>query len=798
MTTDPDATAPRPTRTAGDYTLIRRLGAGGFGTVFEARHRESDLPYALKRMQLSEEDADRFRKEALYPARVASQSMHVVSVHSFFRDQAEGFCYLVTELIPHGDLRRFLDEHPKPLPLDQALDIALGIARGLTAIHEQSIVHRDLKPGNVLMDRKDGLWIPKIGDFGLARSSDSVSVGDFASPGYAAPEQLDLMDTAGPGPESDLFSFGMLLYELLTGERPATTGDLREYGRWVRERLPLPPPSQRRPELQRWPELDALVDSLLEPDRARRARSAEPVVRTLARVRRLVEEPPAPVPVVVARPAAETPPAVIPPRPGWRRLAPWAAGFAASGALLGLLFAVTAGEPVTLASVLFGLVLALVALDRWLPRTLLVLATPVVFNVVLVVRPRLELAANALFREEAVYSEVCAAAFVGGLGAVLMTLTLAIWRREFLWAIPRAALAGVAGTVLFIALIVAPKVFAAASGVVPVLSLPFAFWQTAVGCALAAYAFSGPAASAAGPDTRRRSFAVLLALLVVAVGAGGYGEWRQGHPAALSAGRDATNAKDGLQYRWIPPGEFRQGCSSGDPDCYGNESPPHDVKFTKGFWLADTEVTVAAWRNVMPALPPELTWMGANLNPGWANVEMPIANVTWSEARTYCAAIDGRLPTEAEWEYATRAGTTEATYGRLDAIARYADNSGRERLEALSLPADGYDRRLAGNGNGMREVGRLSPNAWRLRDMLGNVAEWVEDDYAERAYQVFTPRDRVDPQAHMTGTPIALKVTRGGSWFQSAKGVRASFRLPARGDQRLVDVGFRCVWNKAP
>ncbi len=112
MTTDPDATAPRPTRTAGDYTLIRRLGAGGFGTVFEARHRESDLPYALERMQLSEEDADRFRKEALYPARVASQSMHVVSVHSFFRDQAEGFCYLVTELIPHGDLRRFLDSTP--------------------------------------------------------------------------------------------------------------------------------------------------------------------------------------------------------------------------------------------------------------------------------------------------------------------------------------------------------------------------------------------------------------------------------------------------------------------------------------------------------------------------------------------------------------------------------------------------------------------------------------------------------------------------------------------------------------
>ena len=172
------------------------MGSGGFGVVFEARHRETGLLYAVKRIELSAEDAERFRNEALYPARIASDSVHVLGVHSFFHDPAADVFYLVTELIPHGDLRTFLEQHPKPLPLPLAMQVGAGIAKGLAAIHAQGIVHRDLKPANVLMDRKDGQWVPKIADFGLARSTRSVSLGEFASSGYAAPEQLDLLSTA--------------------------------------------------------------------------------------------------------------------------------------------------------------------------------------------------------------------------------------------------------------------------------------------------------------------------------------------------------------------------------------------------------------------------------------------------------------------------------------------------------------------------------------------------------------------------------------------------------------------------
>ena len=138
------------------------MGSGGFGVVFEACHRQTGLLYAVKRIELSPEDAERYRNEALYPARIAAESAHVLGVHSFFHDPAADVFYLVTELIPHGDLRRFLDQQPRPLPLSLALQVGAGIAKGLAAIHAQGIVHRDLKPANVLTVSYTHLTLPTI------------------------------------------------------------------------------------------------------------------------------------------------------------------------------------------------------------------------------------------------------------------------------------------------------------------------------------------------------------------------------------------------------------------------------------------------------------------------------------------------------------------------------------------------------------------------------------------------------------------------------------------------------------
>jgi serine/threonine protein kinase len=352
MDQDPGATVHRGYPRAGEYDLIRKMGAGGFGTVFEARHRATGLPYAVKRIHLTPEDAERFRNEALYPARIASESLHVLGVVSFFHDDDADAFYVVTELIAHGDLRAFLDRHPKPLPLALGLDVGLGIAKGLAAIHAQQIVHRDLKPANVLMDRKDGQWIAKIADFGLARSVSSVSIAQFATSGYAAPEQLDLLTDVPLGPESDLFSYGMVLYELLTGEKPTAAVGLKEYGRWLAARVPPPVPSRVRPELAAWPELDHLIGRLLDFNRATRLASADDVVRVLDGVRHPAAPPPppalqrvplpAPLPAPIPAPPPIPPPVVDPqtrgktepqslPGPGWRLRLAMVPVFAATG-----------------------------------------------------------------------------------------------------------------------------------------------------------------------------------------------------------------------------------------------------------------------------------------------------------------------------------------------------------------------------------------------------------------------------------------------------------------------------------
>ena len=259
-----------------------------------------------------------------------------------------------------------------------------------------------------------------------------------------------------------------------------------------------------------------------------------------------------------------------------------------------------------------------------------------------------------------------------------------------------------------------------------------------------------------------------------------------------AAGTVRENPKDRLKYVWIPPGTFTMGCSPGDNECYNSEEPPHQVTITKGFWLGQTEVTVGAYKRFVGAtgrqMPPEPVFEGRPLNPGWGDEVMPIVRVTWDDAQAYCSWAGERLPTEAEWEYAARAGTTAERYGNLDEIAWYADNSGRQRLDSSKIWKEGpanYTKRLTENGNGMHEVGQKRANGFGLYDMLGNVGEWVNDWYDQNYYQNSPSQDPTGP------TSGTQRVLRGGSWDYGPRVVRVS------GRGRLVPggrdgLGFRC------
>ncbi len=226
-------------------------------------------------------------------------------------------------------------------------------------------------------------------------------------------------------------------------------------------------------------------------------------------------------------------------------------------------------------------------------------------------------------------------------------------------------------------------------------------------------------------------------------------------PFTRVAGDVKVNPRDNLYYVWIPPGKFRMGCSSGDSECDIDEKPAHDVLITSGLWMSQTEVTQAAYEAVTGKNPSR--FKGADL---------PVDSVTWDEAMSYCEAVGMRLPTEAEWEYAARAGSAASRYGSLADIAWYVGNS-----EQKSRP-----------------VALKAPNKWGLYDTLGNVWEWVGDWYDPAYYRQSPSSDPPGPRA----LGESGRVVRGGSANNYPRYLRVSIRLGHRVAKRNADIGFRC------
>ena len=268
-------------------------------------------------------------------------------------------------------------------------------------------------------------------------------------------------------------------------------------------------------------------------------------------------------------------------------------------------------------------------------------------------------------------------------------------------------------------------------------------------------------------------------------------EWSEGRDAH---GEGSLLSVNGIKqrFRWIEPGTFQMGSPESEAGRFDREGPVHAVELTRGFWMADTPCTQALWEAVMGSNPSQ-----------FQSPQRPVETVSWHDCLGFIdhlnalsPDLDFRLPSEAEWEFACRAGTEAATWlgdleivgernaPLLDEIAWYGGNSG----VAFDL-SNGFETRPwrekqhAHTRAGTREVRQRKANPWALYDMLGNVFEWCRDGQRKyRAEAVEDPEGPVDS---------ALRVIRGGSWFSYARYVRAAYRYAREPGLRDDFLGFR-------
>ena len=218
-----------------------------------------------------------------------------------------------------------------------------------------------------------------------------------------------------------------------------------------------------------------------------------------------------------------------------------------------------------------------------------------------------------------------------------------------------------------------------------------------------------------------------------------------------------------MEMIYVAPGSFMMGSPKSEA-CRDGDEKQHRVTLTKGVWLGKYEVTQEQWKSVMGNNRSHFKWD-----------DLPVENVSWEDCQEFIRKVNAqlncgaRLPTEAEWEYACRAGSSGPyAGGSLDSMGWYADNSGWKT----------------------HPVGQKSPNAWGFYDMHGNVYEWCNDWYGE-----YPSHSVTDPMGTASGDG---RVLRGGCWISYSYSCRSASRSRSRPGNRSSGYGFRLCCSAGP
>ncbi len=703
----PSERAPDPflgRMVGGVYRVVEGVGQGGMGTVYRGWDTRLRREVALKLLIGGSWAGTEERQRFLNEARVLATVGHPNLVRIYEVGEEGGCPFSVMELLPGPDLARWTADrrgHPRAADdLRRRVSWMRDAARALHACHEAGVVHRDVKPSNLVLDGQGRI---RVLDFGLAhvRGEDlTVSRARLGTPRYMAPEQI--LDAKRVGAASDVYGLGMSLYALLAERKPFA--ELRsEHDILTQAQLGnLPRLRAIRPELPE--ELETIVAKATQPREERRYASAADLAEDLER---WLEQRP-----IAARPAG-----VIERTRKYCRRHPVRSASLAMLAALVLTFA-------SMSALLYSMYESKnqALFENQVQGDLLALK---------------DLIARAPRVDDFVEQDAWIASYEE------LESRIGAYTEEY--RLLKDRLRGQSG-------------FSGKSDLVETLgTLVIELWPTV-------------------QSLRPRKLRAREASAdQVAEGV------RLGVPAEL------TNSVD-MKLRLAPAGAFRMGSPPDDKERFKHyEVPFFDVTLTRAFYIGALEVTQKQFVAVLGRNPSRHT----DPHTGGPR-DAPVDSVSWPDAIEFCNklsdlegltrvytvegagadlkivavdfAADGyRLPTEAEWEYACRAGSVEARYGALEAIGWGMDDN-------LSRP---------------RKGGRRDPNSWGLYDTLGNVSEWCWDIYQKY------PLAAVDPTGPLQSGRHAV---RGGNRNSRPRHLRAAMRAKYdEGPEVSDNYGLRVV-----
>ena len=823
----------------GRYRILGKLGEGGMGAVYLAHDSHLGRKVALKVPHFTADDGpaiERFQREARLAASIDHPNL--CAVHDF--GEVDGVHYFTMPHVEGTPLSRLI-RADKPWPPRAAVDLLRQVALALSLLHQKGIIHRDLKPSNIMV-RKSGE--PVLMDFGLARSysADSRKLTRMGSPlgtpAYMSPEQVEA-DPRAIGPATDVYSLGVILYEMMTGQVPFE-GPMMALFAQILHATPERPSSVR-------PGLDAAIDALclkaLAKKPAERFATMSAFAAALVRYARpvaAVADPRNVAPLNEAPPLLETAPTEgrrsIRPQQGPAEKVPPARRETESSSLEQTTVPPSGRRPLHRGWLLAVVVLVAALPIAWLLRggksetpsrspSLRLVAVP---EVTLEAGQRQTVAVDVERQDcagliELRLAEACPGIDVrssvvsgdGNAGTVEVTVDAAA--APGTRTLRLLAIAGSARTEgpLYVTIRSPGKTTPPLSPSLRLLRLQDVTLEAGksqpVKVEVERKLCEGPielrlAEPVAGVTVRSGLVASgsnmgqleltadadaapvkkTVRLLAIAASARTEGSLQVTIRAA-DLGKEITNSLK-MRLVLIPAGTFTMGSAKGAAGAYDEEVARHAVKISRSFYMGTTEVTKGQFGQFVQATQYKTEAEKADDKNTWKNNSHsptdthPVLYVSWNDAVKFCEWLSGEeketyaLPTEAEWEYACRAGSKGA-YSFGDDVKQLGDYAW-------------YGELLGGRTH---PVGTKKPNAWGLYDMHGNAWEWCAD--GQRKFPKGETKDVIkDPKGPVDETS---RVIRGGSWYVNPRNCRSANRVVLDAGGRSDDVGFRVVLRRA-